>query len=73
MSIRFTITPVAEGVPFDNEDNDFEATDVQNAIEEIDLTHEGLIAIRCIAGTNCIKDVDLLVDSTVCFLKQEEC
>ena len=35
MSKYFSTSPVAKVVPFDNTNNDFDASDVQGAIEEI--------------------------------------
>lgn len=41
MSIRFNITPTADGIPFDNDTNGFMADNVQDAIEEAVTGIEG--------------------------------
>lgn len=38
-----------------------------------DIDDDRLISVKCVPGTNCIQDVSLLVDDTVCFIKSEEC
>lgn len=59
--------------------NNLDVTNDSNGKVTVDAKNEGegnderLISVVCIPGTNCIKDVSLLVDDKICFIKEEEC
>lgn len=67
----------AKTTPFDDSNCEhLEAKNVQEAIDELcEAQNETLVAIRLVPGgdIDCIEGASVLVDSTVCYIKKEEC
>lgn len=60
--------------PFDVVDSGDGKTTVSLPSDFGDIAEDDrLIHVECVPGTNCVQDVTLLIDDTLCFIKHEEC
>lgn len=59
---------LADDIPFDGTQSVKDAIDGLSGAELTDL-----VTVRCIPGTTCIYEANLLIDKDLQFLKQEVC